>query len=290
MSGSPIITNAALQAEYYDDYTRVTNVGLMAEYATMGLSSAGLMIEYDTVNSGSATNVIGMVEYTMPDEHKWISTLVGMVEYKEEDNIRVTTTKNDSYLDSGSPTDNFGTEDVFVVSAGATPKKALLRFDVDNSIVPSDQKVLSAKLKIVADGTYESDTYYVYQVSDANADWVEGEVSWNYKDTSASSTWAGSEGLNTPTTDYDPIPLGSVTTATVEGQAIEIEFNSKGKGIVKNKWIEEGTNGGIIFVNENATENRSFKSKNSSPINGPSLEILFGKSGNAQRKLLLGVG
>jgi hypothetical protein len=290
MSGSPIVTNAALQIEYLDDYTRITNVGLLAEYSTQAISTVGLMIEYETINSGSATNVIGMVEYAMPDNHQWFTTLLGMVEYREEDYTRTTTTTNDSYLNSGSPTDIYGTNEEIILSAGATPKKGLLRFEMDASVVPSDQKVLSAKLRIVPNGTYESDTYTVYSVSDANADWVEGDASWDYKETSGSTAWAGTEGLSTPTTDYDPELLGSVTTATVEGQAVEIEFNAKGKGVIKNKWIEDGVNGGIIFVNENATENRSFKSKNSSPINAPTIEILYGTSGNAQRKLLLGVG
>jgi hypothetical protein len=240
-------------------------------------------------SSGSATNVIGMVEYAMPDNHQWFTTLIGMVEYREEDNTRTTTTTNDSYLDSGSPTDVYGTEEDIVLSSGATPKKGLLRFEVDSSIVPSDQKVLSAKLRIVPNGTYESDTYTIYLVSDANADWVEGDASWNYKETSGSTAWAGSEGLSTSTTDYDPEPLGSVTTATVEGEAVEIEFNAKGKGVIKNKWVEEGVNGGLIIVNGNANE-KSFKSKNSGQGNAPSLEIRFGKSGNAQRKLLLGIG
>ena len=55
MSGSPIITNAGVQIEYYDNYARITNVGLLVEYSSQSISSVGLMIEYYTIPKSGNT-------------------------------------------------------------------------------------------------------------------------------------------------------------------------------------------------------------------------------------------
>ena len=33
--------------------------------------------------SGSATNLIGMVEYTQPEDERWVTNVTGMVEYAQ---------------------------------------------------------------------------------------------------------------------------------------------------------------------------------------------------------------
>ena len=43
--------------------------------------------------SGSATNLIGMVEYTQPEDEIWITNFAGMVEYAEPEATGIATRK-----------------------------------------------------------------------------------------------------------------------------------------------------------------------------------------------------
>jgi hypothetical protein len=123
-------------------------------------------------------------------------------------------------------------------------ESSLLRFDVSPLSSVPDLQINSVTLKLfisqVADWTAstvdeEPVVTEVHAVSAANAGWVQGaknftgatvgESAWDFRAFNTTPTnWAGSAGLRTPTTDYDPTVLASQTFIT-QSPAVNTEID-----------------------------------------------------------------
>jgi hypothetical protein len=143
-----------------------------------------------------------------------------------------------------------GAPDMYVgYWSGAKEESALLRFDVSPLSSVPDLQVNSVTLKLfishVDDWTAsivdeEPVVSEVHAVSAANAGWVQGtkiftgaadgESAWDFraKHTPTSTNWAGSAGLRTPTTDYDPTVLASQTFLASPALNTEIDYTFSG--------------------------------------------------------------
>ncbi len=131
----------------------------------------------------------------------------------------------------------------------------LLRFDL--SSLPSDVVINSVTLIMhkPSVGTGAAFTVNVFELSAANANWVEGtangvaqsgSATWDSKGPSA---WAGSGGASTAGTDYINTPLASYSGSTAAGSA---NFTSQAAFIsaVSNSWggvlnLGVGLNSGV---------------------------------------------
>jgi hypothetical protein len=133
--------------------------------------------------------------------------------------------------------------------------RCLQRWDLSN--IPSGAKCDSAILSLY-DTNWVSRTQdctiNIYKISDANGDWIEGTAidaaqvgspSWHHKVYDTVS-WAGSDGLSTPTTDFINTSLASaIFTDGVSGYR-DITFNAAGKAIL-GSWFGKSTNNGLLL-------------------------------------------
>lgn len=124
-------------------------------------------------------------------------------------------TAEDNMLLSNPPHINLATHDVYDVS---TSRKFIQRFNL--SAIPAGSTIQSAKIYYYKTSAVPNRnvTCTIFSISQANGDWPEGtkynrpaeagDSSWNMKD-AAGIPWAGSPGLSTSGTDYEPKPLCS---------------------------------------------------------------------------------
>jgi len=173
-------------------------------------------------------------------------------------NISVTTGVGaDTFLYSDGATLNFGTW--FQLFCKGQFYKPLFRFDLSG--LPAGATCTAATLKLYALNTEGSNTYNLYQVADANGDWVEGTKAaaaetgspcWNKK---AYNTvdWAGSAGMSTAGTDYINTVLATVTaSSTGAGGEIFLTFNAAGLAVLAS-WFGAATNNGFVLITSSAS-------------------------------------
>lgn len=122
----------------------------------------------------------------------------------------------DTYLDSGSQSENFGNATTIEFDAlGGT--HGLMEFDC--SSIPGTATCDSATLYVTRNGdTGGTERHvHVFELLAANEDWGEGdggdpggvgEATWDYRDHGNSTAWAGSEGASTADTDFDSTEIG----------------------------------------------------------------------------------
>ena len=91
----------------------------------------------------------------------------------------------DTYIDSGSPDRNYGSDNQFEVRPDrGADRRGLLKFDL--SAIPANATISSATLYLYENGNKTGQTTYIYRVT---SDWTESTVTWN--------TWS------TPGGDFD---------------------------------------------------------------------------------------
>jgi hypothetical protein len=82
---------------------------------------------------------------------------------------------DDTYIDAGSPTRNYGTDDKFEVRPdNSADRRGLLKFDL--SSIPANATVTSATLYLYENGNKTGQTTYLYRVTSS---WNESTVTWN---------------------------------------------------------------------------------------------------------------
>jgi len=146
-------------------------------------------------------------------------------------------------------------------------RSSLLRFVL--SSIPAGAIITSATLNLynTANTTIDS-TVSLFQISDANGDWIEGtsvattakagESCWNAKVADGSggvtTAWAGTVGLTTAGTDYIDTVLASllVASGTSANTKNEIPFNEDGLAVLQS-WFGDATNNGFIVRSVGST-------------------------------------
>jgi hypothetical protein len=136
-------------------------------------------------------------------------------------------------------------------------RRVILRFDGLGAMAGTYSSIDSAQ--IVLKKASGVDTQYasrvntdMFQISNANANWVEGngifvpaapgESAWNFR--ASPNPWAGSAGLSTPGTDTGLLPLSTLNMGADD--PANTSYNFALAPSLVNQWIT-GTNGGVMF-------------------------------------------
>ncbi len=143
--------------------------------------------------------------------------------------------------------------------AQGADRRILLRFDVSALDGVTDgvtSATLTMTLENLSGSTSGSVLLSLYEVSSANAGWVQGNAggafeagssAWNYRQ-SATVNWAGSAGLSTPGIDYVNTVIDGVKTVTTGAtgqEGVEVTWSLSAE--LLERWIS-GDNAGLLFV------------------------------------------
>lgn len=127
----------------------------------------------------------------------------------------------DAYVRSadGQTALNFGGADQMLIGNHPTlgDFHGVLQFDL--SSLPTDIEIQSVTLQMVkpANGVGLPFTENIYELSAANADWIEGLVTWYSR---GAAIWAGSAGASAAGVDYNGAVLASYRGTTAAGDAV----------------------------------------------------------------------
>src|SRR5690606_3625455 len=150
--------------------------------------------------------------------------------------------------------------------ANGVERRGLLRFDLtgfEGKVVSGDGTLRLTQANTGATaGNYQ---IVVYQISEANANWIEGtgsgttaangQPAWYYKAKGSSTNvdWAGSAGLSTPGVDYVVSPVASFTFDVSNDR--EDVFITIPEALLQ-FWINNpAANGGLLFMPAAGTPN-----------------------------------
>lgn len=179
--------------------------------------------------------------------------------------------------------DNLGT---YIYIKGA---KNLMRFDL--SSVPSGNICTAASLFLVPaeNNATAGLSTYIYKITDANGDWVEGVTSspagagypcWYAKEADGSggvtTAWAGSVGLQTAGTDYIDTVLADYTGTFVADTAFEVSFNASGRAVLQD-WFGAESNNGLLLDDKHGSYIGS--GENSTVARRPVLTVTYTAGG-----------
>lgn len=190
----------------------------------------------------------------------------------------------DTYLQLNSH-NNFGISTVHLLNALWS---ILFRFDL--SSIPSSAICTAATLKLrytFGLGT-NMNNLYVYKISDANGDWIEGtknnalagdgEPSYYGKEEDGSgnvkTAWAGSAGLRTAGTDYINTVLATLYFGNGDNQSIELPFNADGLAVIQS-WFGASSNNGLKMTQSSELYSRYVSGENTTESYRPVLSISY---------------
>lgn len=179
-------------------------------------------------------------------------------------------TSFDSSSDSGYGNGNWGAVDSFWANQSRTweQNEALLRFDL-SALTGQGLTVNSATLKLasVTGGGYDNLPVSFYAISAANAGWQQGtgtsfgtpaaagEATWAHL-AEPSTNWAGSAGLETSGTDYDPsaAATGMYNSSDASGTIVSFTLPAN----LVQSWIDTPAgNAGLVMRTDNWSGNAS---------------------------------
>lgn len=256
-SGSIVILvqSAVSQAESgigrtYDQTGNTYGMKLHIEYTE---ASGGVSVEPTAVSATASTvnptAILGNLSIT-PD------AAGGPFTYTDGPGGDITSS-DDAQMSSAWPTNNGGGHANFQF---ATSQRCLIRFDLQ--AIPAGATCTGATLYLYHSYTAEGGgtvTVSVYEISDANGDWLAGdndislanagENCWNAKAADGAggvtTAWAGSAGLGTATTDYKTPAVGSFSFNG--GSDIGTEFTCALDETTVESWFGQASNNGLIM-------------------------------------------
>lgn len=154
------------------------------------------------------------------------------------------------FADNQLADSNFGSRTLLDVGThGATNglRHSLIGFDL-SSLAGQIGTVNSVTLRlhVLEDALFPSgsNTVELYRLADANAGWIEGEVTWNERQPGVAS-WAGSAGASTAGTDYVSTLLASKSFDTTTDGVFDLVISGADAGFVLD-WVS-GTNAGFLL-------------------------------------------
>ena len=174
----------------------------------------------------------------------------------------------DSSASSGYGDGNWGARNIMYVNQSRTWEEleALVRFDL-SALTGQGLTVNSATLKLasIAGGGYDNLPVSFYAISAANAGWQQGtmtsfgtpapagEATWQHL-AETSTTWAGSAGLKTSNTDYNPtaVATGMYNTSDMSGTIVSFTLSAS----QVQSWIDTPSdNAGLVLRTDNWSGN-----------------------------------
>ena len=196
----------------------------------------------------------------------------------------------DNRLDTWAPDNNNGGQSIGycgIKPSGGREMREMHRWDLSD--IPAGASCDAAVLSLYDTdwGSRDSDnTINIYEIADANGDWVEGTASdsaqtgspcWNYK-AYTSAAWAGSAGLSTAGTDYVNTSLGSaIFTDGVSGYRT-ITLGADGRSVVAD-WYGDATNNGVIIIGAGEGGWTEWVSRSGTDGRRPYLSVTYTASG-----------
>ena len=192
--------------------------------------------------------------------------------------------EDNSFSDaSGLVNFNRGNSPNLFVGAGTVTDQVRIIQRYDLSVIPSGVTITSAEIVMEAIGINNSgDTPQLYQIADANNDWVEGtqinatesgSSCWNDYAYENITEWAGSPGLNTAGTDYINTKLSPDQAISTTGTKTFV-FNAAGVAAIQNRLSDNDIE--FFFRNTTITINNFItfaSSENTTDGNRPYLRI-----------------
>lgn len=244
-------SGSAFPAVYSSDYTTDTTKRpkLVIDYT----AATGVSVEPTAVSATASTvnptAILGNLSIT-PD------AAGGPFTYTDGPGGDITSS-DDAQMSSAWPTNNGGGHANFQF---ATSQRCLIRFDLQ--AIPAGATCTGATLYLYHSYTAEGGgtvTVSVYEISDANGDWLAGdndislanagENCWNAKAADGAggvtTAWAGSAGLGTATTDYKTPAVGSFSFNG--GSDIGTEFTCALDETTVESWFGQASNNGLIM-------------------------------------------
>ena len=176
-------------------------------------------------------SMVGLMAVAMAPAAALAGDVVEVTFQQRTDNVYVTDYQgtDDAAIFEQRPDKNIGNYALAIIGrlpwSPNGPGRGLLRFDL-SAMAGQYSGIENLTLNLWQDTPTGGDqTIDIFAISPANAGWVEGtkdsvtEVgssSWTHQQYDA-VPWAGSAGLGTEGTDYDPIPLATFNTGTAQG-------------------------------------------------------------------------
>lgn len=117
---------------------------------------------------------------------------------------------NDTHLNAGATSTNYGVDAQIIVGNSANTYSGLIKFDL--SSIPANALITSAvlSLTIAADNSNNARTFRAYQCL---RNWVEGQATWNVYSSGNNWTTAGAAGAGT---DYNSTAWASTSFTATE--------------------------------------------------------------------------
>jgi hypothetical protein len=185
-----------------------------------------------------------------------------------------------------------------------TRNRSIIKFDLSSLAAQGAVQVQSATLTLVEiNPQADQFTVNLYRIADANAAWEQGsgynlgqathaDSTWNYLSYN-NVNWAGSAGLSTPTTDYDPNPVAHFTY----DNPTDVTTNPTGTAVVNitlpadlvQYWVDHPSdNAGLLMaLDSNTVHYAQFQSSDYGvDSNHPALQVTYAVPEPASLSLL----
>lgn len=133
----------------------------------------------------------------------------------------------DTYVTSGTPTQNNATSSTLSMRSGSQTRTAFMKFDL--STIPAGSVILSATLYLW-NATQFTNIITFARILAANSGWTEAGATWEYANSATSLRWAGDTGADAGTdagctvsgVDFSATDLGAFSTDI--GHAVNTQY------------------------------------------------------------------
>jgi len=188
----------------------------------------------------------------------------------------------DTYLSNTTPTTPQGATTPLQLTAGATPNRTLIRFDLA-ALAGKYNRITGVTLTFVrGGGTSGSGTVTLYPLSSPNVGWTAANSTWTYRVPSSSTGWGGSAGASTGGSAsfgvdyYNNYPLASLaydTATDVTGTAADYVFSGTPAELTSlaEQALASGTNAGFILTVTSGTGGPAYDSSEQTGTTGGGL-------------------
>jgi disulfide oxidoreductase YuzD len=198
----------------------------------------------------------------------------GPVTVSFQDGVNGYNETRDTYLLSGSPNNNYGSE-INLSADGSPDESALLYWDLTSIPVGSSVQSVDFSFEVINRATQDYEIYRLYRA------WNENEATWNEYASGQSWQISGADGA----ADRSTISIGSILGPSVGNYTISL--NAEGISVVQS-WVDDpSSNHGFIILDYiSATNGLEISSRETGTIsNRPQLTVTYSTSGSSSARI-----